>query len=137
MNPLKKFLTVHFPWLLLMIAVTIESSFSNIPAPDLGISFSDKIYHFIVYGILGWFLARGFHLSNTDFLKKHAFLLAVIVGALFGLSDEWHQSMVPGRDSEFLDWVADCLGIIIFAWSYHHLFRLNKFPLFRRTKSTN
>ena len=30
--------------------------------------------------------------------------------SLFGATDEWHQSFVPGRASEVKDWVADTLG---------------------------
>ena len=30
--------------------------------------------------------------------------------SLFGASDEFHQSFVPGRDTDVFDWVADTLG---------------------------
>jgi VanZ family protein len=35
----------------------------------------------------------------------------LIIGCLFALSDEFHQSFVPGRTSEIGDIIADCLGI--------------------------
>ena len=44
-----------------MIIITVESSISNISLPDIGISFTDKIIHFGLFGILGWLLARGFY----------------------------------------------------------------------------
>jgi VanZ family protein len=38
----------------------------------------------------------------------------VVAGAgrdfAFGVGDEWHQSFVPGRSSEWGDWVADTAG---------------------------
>jgi len=30
--------------------------------------------------------------------------------SLYGLSDEWHQSYVPGRQSDAMDWLADSIG---------------------------
>lgn len=33
--------------------------------------------------------------------------------SLYGVSDEWHQSFVAGRDSSHEDWVADTIGAIV------------------------
>ena len=38
----------HAPWILMMIAITIESSIKNIKLPDLGITWTDKLAHFCV-----------------------------------------------------------------------------------------
>jgi VanZ family protein len=32
---------------------------------------------------------------------------------LYGASDEWHQSFVPGRYPAVSDWLADAAGIVI------------------------
>jgi VanZ family protein len=37
----------------------------------------------------------------------------VLVPLLFGFSDEYHQSFVAGRSSEFLDLVADGVGGLV------------------------
>jgi VanZ family protein len=36
-----------------------------------------------------------------------------LVVSAFGASDEWHQSFVPGRFTDFWDWLADTLGAAI------------------------
>jgi VanZ family protein len=33
--------------------------------------------------------------------------------SLYGASDEWHQSFVPGRMVEVADWLADSIGGVI------------------------
>ena len=38
-------------------------------------------------------------------------LLALLIGVLYAASDEYHQSLVPGRDSDVYDWVADSIGL--------------------------
>jgi len=82
-------------------------------APPPGFVLEDKIYHFIEYGIFSFLLFLAFYHSRSEFLKKHFIVLSCIVGMGYGLSDEIHQSFVPGRSCEFLDFVADCLGILL------------------------
>jgi VanZ family protein len=53
-------------------------------------------------------LAVHYHLGKN--VKKNIPWI-LIIGCLFALSDEFHQSFVPGRTSEIGDIIADCLGI--------------------------
>lgn len=112
------FLYTQFPWIIWMIAITIQSSFHGIPVPDLGITFTDKILHFFVFGILGLLITRGMRFSKKQLLKSKPVLTAIILGCLFALSDEVHQAFVPSRSAEVLDWVADFIGIVIFSYLY-------------------
>lgn len=68
----------------------------------------DKLDHFLAYFAMAAFAWRYFaHFS----VPRHWHL--VIVAAfcsIYGLSDEWHQSFVVGRESSALDWLADSLG---------------------------
>lgn len=109
-------INAHAPWILMMIAITIESSISNISLPDIGINFTDKLAHFAVFGIMGWVLTRGMILSKI----KYPVLISVVIGFVYAITDEWHQSFVPGRDSDVLDVLADLIGLVFFA----HLYKL-------------
>ena len=113
-----RILKIHGPWIGLMIAITIESSFSDVEVPDLGLEFADKIYHFTVFGVLGVLLIRGMLFATYRALKNHPFAATLIIGALFALSDEIHQSFVPGRSMDAYDWIADVLGIALFSLGY-------------------
>jgi VanZ family protein len=66
----------------------------------------DKLAHFGLYAILGALLARG---RGWEGDVPHAALIGA--GALYGASDEWHQSFVPGREVSALDWTADACGV--------------------------
>ena len=63
----------------------------------------DKLVHLGLYAVLGGLLAWGRrrHLRGASAGPwLHAAL--ILAGALYGVSDEWHQSFVPGRDASAL-----------------------------------
>ncbi len=82
------------------------SSRSSIPAPLL-FPHQDKIIHFGAYfvmAVLAWRLFKDFCSFKT------AIWLSFCFCSLYGISDEWHQAYVPGRDADVLDWLADSMG---------------------------
>ena len=70
---------------------------------------SDKVIHVGLYGVFGGTLAWGRIRTRVGW--HHALLVAA--GALYGVSDEWHQAFVPGRTASFLDWIADVTGVLV------------------------
>lgn len=111
-------INAHTPWITLMVLVTIESSLEGFRLPLLGLHIEDKIVHFIIFGILGWLLIRGFTMESKTWIRQNAYRLAFFTGFLFGVSDELHQLMVPGRSSSVWDLLADTLGILLFIWLF-------------------
>lgn len=82
----------------------------------------DKVMHTGAYFILSFFTVRAFrHLSTS---LSTLMISSLIFISLYGASDEWHQSFVPGRMSDTLDWLADTLGGIIFL-SFYYRYRHN------------
>ncbi len=51
------------------------------------------------------------------------YIVSVLFCSLYGLSDEWHQSFVPGRDASLGDWLADTIGAVLAATA---IFRLSR-----------
>jgi VanZ family protein len=77
------------------------------------IPFRDKGIHFVEYAILGWLCA---HASSRTWPSATAWRIAgfaVFITFLWGLSDEIHQAMVPGRSPELADAIADLIGATI------------------------
>jgi VanZ family protein len=86
------------------------SSQPTVPAPD--VPNFDKMAHFGAYAVLGALLAFAAHRSRAPLA------LAVVIGVLYGASDEIHQMYVPGRSPDALDWAADAAGVITACYLY-------------------
>lgn len=65
--------------------------------------------HFAVYAVLGalylWALPRRERVWPTAFA-------AVALASLYGITDEFHQSFVPGRVPDATDWLVDTAGAL-------------------------
>lgn len=85
----------------------------EVPSPGTHLVAPDKAAHFAVYSVLAFLLyAAGRPYVTTT---RRAWLLvaaSIAVAALYGVSDEFHQSFVPGRDPDPLDWLADLAGAV-------------------------
>lgn len=71
----------------------------------------DKVFHATAYAVLAFLTLNSFkHGFST---RRPALLVSFIFCALYGASDEWHQSFIDGRHADSLDWLADCIGAVI------------------------
>jgi VanZ family protein len=70
--------------------------------------------HLVSYAVLMALLVMALRRS-TGLPAAHARLLAFVFVALYALSDEYHQSFVPGRTPTPLDWLVDLVGAAL-AW---------------------
>ena len=96
------------------------SSFSR-PLPDpVGKYFQDWMLHGVEYAFFGILLARALGLSFKDWQPTVVVVLAFVLGTLYGISDEWHQSFVPERESCAKDALVDAaavfFGASIWVW---------------------
>lgn len=94
------------PALLWMVAIFVLSNQPKDVLPVLGLwdFFFKKLAHFLAYGLLAgcywWARQEG----------KRPFLVAMMLTIVYAISDEWHQSFVPGRHPTFTDILIDSLG---------------------------
>lgn len=66
---------------------------------------SDILTHGAVYSLLGTLLYFSFN--------RYPSIKAVFLSSLYGISDEFHQSFVPGRTTEIKDLVVDTAAALI------------------------
>jgi len=85
----------------------------------------DKIGHMAIYGLLAvavlWFLES----ADKPVAPASAALTAVLFCVIYGLSDEWHQTFIPGRMVSYHDLLADLAGPVLVTaiWLRSNLFR--------------
>ncbi|NHZ69804.1 MAG: VanZ family protein [Thermotogales bacterium] len=72
----------------------------------------DKLFHATAYGILG-FLLLGSRTPAAQGFTNIQVRGSIIIASLYGISDEFHQYFVPGRNTDVWDWVADTLGAVV------------------------
>jgi VanZ family protein len=70
----------------------------------------DKAAHAAVYGVLAGLLLWAARPAHVWALVAWA-----VVAALYGASDELHQSFVPGRSCDAWDWASDTAGVTLVA----------------------
>jgi VanZ family protein len=122
----RKVALVYIPliiyWIILLIATTV-------PEPDVPtFGVSDKFKHFGAYFGLAVLLSISLHYQNKILLFKKKFLFASwLIATFYGLLDEFHQSFIPGRSAEFLDWLADSLGAAAGIIFVYYLMKLLKY----------
>ena len=101
-----------FYWLpltALCSAIFYQSCFPSFQTDALFPSF-DKVLHFTAYGLMAFLAARALKQEKPGMSDTAITLFAVCFSILFGLSDEVHQSFVPGRSASIWDLAADSLG---------------------------
>ena len=94
-----------------MILIFATSSLSKPPDPPAGLS--DVAAHAFVYSILGALILRGLASADWKGVTLKFGAAAVLFSALYGLSDEFHQSFVEGRVSDVVDLIANTIGAFI------------------------
>ncbi|MCA9576817.1 MAG: VanZ family protein [Polyangiales bacterium] len=72
--------------------------------------FRDKLVHTIEYAVLGGLCAYATRRTWPLHAALRTSLLGAFLAVAFGVSDEIHQSFVPGRNADVNDILADVLG---------------------------
>ncbi|KAB1069701.1 hypothetical protein F6U93_02470 [Tamlana haliotis] len=83
--------------------------------PNVGVSFADKIFHFLAYGLLTilWYAT---FLLNFNLKEKQAILYALIFSVVFGILIEVLQdTLTVSRALDIFDMVANTIGALLAA----------------------
>jgi VanZ family protein len=105
-----KLIVLWGPVLLVMALIFTASAQSQLPAAPGGLS--DKAEHGLAYGALGASLIRALAGGRSAAMSLRRILLATLLAALYGASDELHQRFVPDRTPDLLDLAADACGAL-------------------------
>ncbi|MEN6520096.1 MAG: VanZ family protein [Armatimonadota bacterium] len=116
------------PAVVCMAAIFVLSSMPTLPPPP-GIGGLDKLEHYIAYAVLSILVFIASRKTWTGFGPCAVMAVSVVITALYGMTDEFHQRFVPNRCCDVFDWTADLLGAItgvVLAAGVAFLFRKRK-----------
>ena len=91
--------------LLWMGLIFLGSSIPSRSLPSSWVFSYDKVLHGIEYAVLGALACRA---AGARGLAP--VVAGILVGSIFGASDEFHQLFVAGRACDWHDWLADSVG---------------------------
>ena len=100
-------------WMALIFFLSAQSQFPTPQQRWLDLLL-EKAGHAFEYAILAALLTRA--LASGRNARGRAFLAAVVFSWLYALSDEFHQSFVPGRTAGWSDVLFDWIGAMGGAW---------------------
>jgi VanZ family protein len=103
-------------WLMVIVWAGVIFFLSSRPQdefPDLGLlsELASMVAHFVVYAVLMLFLQRALR-HDSAMSPGRALAVGLALVAVYALSDEYHQSFVPGRQPDPLDWLTDMTGAL-------------------------
>lgn len=118
------------PVLACMGVIFFLSHQSKLPeVPTLSGQVTSVLGHFSVYfglAVLTWWALGEFDLSSRQRVG-----IAIAVAVLYGISDEWHQSFIPGRTPDWRDVLTDAIGAAVGLFIVTRLARSHAFGWLR------
>jgi VanZ family protein len=93
-------------------AILTATSIPGAYIPVIGPPNTDKVVHVVMYGVLGFLIARALD-DPPRMHRLRAFLGGFLFCVAMGAADEWHQLYIPGRSAEVADWMADSAGALV------------------------
>jgi len=100
------------PLFLYMLLIFLLSSISHYPKILPWVFNLDKFVHTIEYYILGYLFMRALVTSTRGVFRGAPAVFTIVFGMLYAISDEWHQSFVPGRYASVYDILFDIVGVV-------------------------
>ncbi len=124
-------MTAIIRWLCVLCWMGVIFALSSIPSLRVPFAHSHdfvlrKLAHIGEYAVLTALLWWAFRIYSSS--KVQSWLLAALAAALYGVSDEWHQSWIAGRYGSFRDIGIDALGIAAsYALAQHQPYQRSTF----------
>lgn len=122
MTPPLRRLLLWAPVALLLAYEFFLSSQPDLPGPPLPISSGDKLGHAAYFFLVASLAYRALRFGERRPRRRAAWTV-VLATLAWGVLDEWHQSFVPGRETEALDVAADAAGALLAALVSERIWR--------------
>jgi len=120
----KRFFFDQFPAFVWAGVIFYVSSIPGDKLPHIVHYFNDKFLHtvfFCIFGILIYRFLNSF--QSPDIFRWKNIVIEILIVSMYGVSDEFHQSFVPGRTVDVKDATADAFGGLLAALVIYFYFR--------------
>lgn len=84
-----------------------------------------KVAHLTEFFLLGFLLINVWADGKKDIGIKYI-IVAILIACLYAVSDEYHQTMIPGRSGEVKDVIIDTTGASMGTITYYEMFKMFK-----------
>lgn len=107
-----KITTAALSWLATAgyMALIYFLSSRHLHMPSMLPDYFDKLAHVMLYMPLAFLFFVSLRKSGLD---KYVFLISILMAGVYGITDELHQSFVPGRYASASDVFADFIGAVL------------------------
>lgn len=104
-------------WLPALVWMGVIFGFSALPINhEAQFSWPDFIFkktaHVAEYAIL-YFLVHRAWSNQGKLASTKIFILSLVFGVFYAMTDEWHQTLTPGREGRLKDVGFDTLGMLL------------------------
>ncbi len=120
------------PAVLYVILILTLSSLNQRVVANLSWGVQDFILHFVEYHFYGVTLIWALYREKPRTELKASYRLAVSLGALSAMADEFYQAFIPSRFSTIEDVVADIFGVILSIITFSLLMKIPVLEKFRQ-----
>jgi VanZ family protein len=100
-------------WAPVALYMSVIFYLSSLPEAPLPAGISDKPTHSLAYMGLAVVMIRALTGGLPARITRTTAMWGVLLTIAYGVSDELHQTFVPGRSAELLDLCADAIGASI------------------------
>lgn len=97
------------------VFIFVMSHLGNPPTPKFDLDWGDKVTHAGAYGLMMYFTFRAVAWIYPQKSFAQWLWIAAAYCLVYGATDELHQALIPNRECDLLDWVADATGTLLAA----------------------
>ena len=108
--PFRRLARLFWTWGPAVAVAAVIFAASHMSAPPLAGRVADYWAHMVAYALLAAAIVRGLAGGGRPRVTGARLVLAALLAVVYALTDEYHQSFVPGRDPSVRDLAADAVG---------------------------
>lgn len=108
--------TLSIIFLVFILAIIALADIGGLPPAIRALyrfPYGDKVGHFILFGLLNFFLTLAFLSSQPNPRRKWVTVSTGLILALFIALEEWSQQFFSTRTFDLLDLTASFLGVLV------------------------